>query len=111
MKNIFKKTILFALVAALAVASLPFVTHQLWGSMNRLSRRTESIQRKVGESLGAPARVYERMGRQAPLWKKFGIDRSRQREWQDVSAVQSALDAFEALKTRNHLQRERDPLA
>jgi len=101
MKLLFNNTLLVALVATLAVASLPLVSvsaaglddlNPLWGQVSN-----ERLERIWARQL----RIYERLG--------IGFDRSDDfvdrvqtlidkagANGKDVSAVQTALDAFEA---------------
>ena len=104
MKNMFKKTILFALVAALGVASLPFVSVAAQGAYDPPPSATwpsgqisnERLERVWARQL----KLYERMGKTDELVEKVQslIDRASA-NGKDVSAVQAALDAFkEAVK-------------
>ena len=100
MKTLFRKTILFAIIAALGLASLPFVSAYAAGendptppppTVGRI--RTERLERIWARQL----RIYERMGRTDEWIARVQklIDRARE-NGKDVSAVQAALDAFEA---------------
>lgn len=94
MKTLFKKTILFALVAALSVASLPFVSVSAAGEGQLSNERLEQIwarQLRRYERLG---RVFERDDAFIERVQKL-IDRAKE-NGKDVSEVQAALDAFEA---------------
>ena len=95
MKNIFKKTILFALVAALAVASLPFVSVAAQGTNDPTSPAGEVSNEKLEKAWARQLKVYERMGKTDELVAKAQqlIDRAGAKG-KDVSAVQTALNAF-----------------
>ena len=106
MKNIFKKTLLIAVVAALTVASLPLVSAYAAGESDPQPPKpdvqvsNERLERVWARQL----RLYEKLGngfdrsddfvaRAQMLIEKAGAN------GKDVSAVQAALDAFEtALK-------------
>ena len=102
MKMLFKKTVLLALVAALGLASLPFVSASAAGEYDppvppqgQLS--TERLERIWARQL----RIYARLGNGFERRDAFTeraqqlIDRAKA-NGKDVSAVQAALDAFEA---------------
>ena len=109
MKSIFKKTLLIALVAALAVASLPLVGVSAAGLDDLNPPQGEVSNERLERIWARQLRLYERLGN--------GFDRSddfvaRTQELidkagangKDVSAVQAALDAFEsALKDAHSL--------
>lgn len=104
MKSIFKKTLLIALVAALAVASLPLVSVSAAGLNDPNPPQGEASNERLERVWARQLRLYERLG--------GGFDRSNSfvklvqelidkagANGKDVSAVQAALDAFEeALK-------------
>ena len=111
-KMFFKKTILLALIAALAVASLPFVSVSAAGA-NPARLLKERIETSGANDPGNPPqgevtneqlekvwahqlRVYEKMGKAEQFVGKVQqlIDRAKE-GGKDVSAVQAALDAFE----------------
>ena len=102
MKNLFKKTILFALVAALALASLPLVSVAAQSSTpTPVPPQGQLSNEKLERVWARQLRRYERMGRVNVLVDRVQmlIDRAKA-NGKDVSAVQSALNAFEAaLKT------------
>ena len=93
---LFKKTVLLALVAALAtlgVASLPFGSVSAAGQGQVSNERLEKVWARQ-------LRIYALMGRTDNFVEKAQqlIDRAKE-NGKDVSAVQAALDAFEdALK-------------
>ena len=100
MKTLFKKTILLALVAALGLAAMPFVSVFAAGANDPTPPppstgqiRTERLERVWARQL----RIYERMGRTDKFIERVQklIDRARA-NGKDVSAVQAALDAFKA---------------
>jgi hypothetical protein len=109
MKNKFKKTLLIALVAALAVASLPLVGVSAAGldDPNPPQPDREVSSERLERVWARQLRLYERLGN--------GFDRSdgfveRVQELidkagangKDVSAVQAALDAFESALKNAH---------
>jgi hypothetical protein len=99
MKMLFRKTILFALIAALGLAVMPFVSVFAAGANDPTPPpsagqiRTERLERIWARQL----RIYERMGRTDELIEKVQklFDRAKA-NGKDVSAVQAALDAFKA---------------
>jgi hypothetical protein len=101
MKTIFKKTILFALVAALAslgVASLPFVSAAAQGANDPAPSTQRQIPNERLERIWArQLKLYERMGRAEEFVARVQrlLDRATA-NGKDVSAIQSALDAFNA---------------
>ena len=108
MKILFKKTLLIALVAALAVASLPLVNASAAGNTLTNAYDPPPLQPKGQVSNERLERVW---ARQLRLYEKIGngferdeeftgkvqklIDRAKE-NGKDVSAVQAALDAFES---------------
>jgi len=99
---LFRKTILFALIAALGVASLPFVSAsaaEMYDPPVPGQRQIsdERLERIWARQLG----IYERLGNRFERDEAFIeriqklIDRAKE-NGKDVSAVQAALDAFEA---------------
>jgi hypothetical protein len=92
MKMLFRKTILLALVAALGLASLPFISVSAAGE-GQTRTPNERLERIWARQL----RIYERMGRTDELVERAQklIDRAKE-NGKDVSALQTALDAFEA---------------
>lgn len=95
MKNIFKKTVLFALVAALAVASLPFVSVAAQGANDPTPPTGEVSNEKLEQAWARQLKAYERMGKTEEFVAKAQqlIDRAGAKG-KDVAAVQAALDAF-----------------
>lgn len=113
MKTLFKKTILFALVAALAAASLPFVSVSAAGDTltnaydppvppeGQLSNeRLEQIWARQLERYERIGKGFERDDAFIERVQKL-IDRAKE-NGKDVSAVQAALDAFEAALKEAH---------
>ena len=101
MKLLFKKTLLIALVAALAAASLPLVGVSAAGLDDPNPPQGEVSNDRLERVWARQLRLYERLGdgfdrsddfvaRAQELIDKAGMN------GKDVSAVQSALDAFEA---------------
>ena len=98
MKTLFRKTILFALVAALGVASLPFARVSAAGAYDPpLPPRGEISNQRLEQVWARQLRMYGRMGHAADFVNRIQqlIDRARE-NGKDVSAVQAALEAFEA---------------
>ncbi len=98
MKNLFKKTVLFALVAALGLASLPFVSAAAAGPTSTPMPPQGQLSSERLERIWArQLRRYERFGRADELVDRVQllIDRAKAKG-KDVSAVQAALDAFKA---------------
>ncbi len=98
MKILFKKTILLALVAALGVASLPFMSVAAAGANEPTPPPQGELTDEGLEKIWAKQlHLYEKMGKTDEFIGKVQglIDRAAQ-NGKDVSAVQSALDAFAA---------------
>ncbi len=104
MKMLFKKTILFALVAALGLASLPFVSASAAGAYDPPvppAGRGQITNDRLERIWARQLRIYERLGNSFKRKDIFTdrvqtlIDRAKAKG-KDVSAVQAALDAFEA---------------
>lgn len=101
MKLLFKKTLLIALVAALAVASLPLVSVSAAGEYEPPVPQGEVSNERLEKIWARQLRLYERIGngfdRSDALVERVQelIDRASE-NGKDVSAVQAALDAFEA---------------
>ena len=95
MKTIFKKTMLFALVAALAVASLPFVSVAAQGADDPTPPTGEVSNEKLERVWARQLKAYERIGKTDEFVAKVQqlLDRATS-NGKDVSAIQSALDAF-----------------
>lgn len=103
MKSIFKKTLLIALVAALAAASLPLLTVSA-AQDEPPPPRGEVSNERLERVWARQLRMYEKLGNGFDKSDAF-IDRVQElidkagANGKDVSAVQAALDAFEeALK-------------
>jgi hypothetical protein len=96
MKTIFKKTILVALVAALGVASLSFVSAFAAGSNDPNNPpKGELTDERLEQIWAKQLRAYEKMGKTEKFVSNIQklIDRAGQ-NGKDVSGVQAALDAF-----------------
>lgn len=94
----FKKSILFALVAALAIASLPFVGASAAGMDDPTPpARTQITKDRLELVWARQLRRYERFGHADELIARIQrlIDRAKA-NGKDVSALQAALDAFAA---------------
>lgn len=100
MKSIFKKTLLIALVAALAAASLPLVSVSAARESDPLPPQGEVSNERLERIWARQLRLYERLGNGFDRSDAFVervqelIDRASE-NGKDVSAVQAALDAFE----------------
>ena len=101
MKNLFKKTMVLALVAALAVASLPFISVSAAGADDPNPPQGPVTNEKLEQVWARQQRAYERLGKGFDRADEFMervqnlIDRASE-NGKDVSALQAALDAFEA---------------
>ncbi|GAB4448860.1 MAG: hypothetical protein OHK0041_09660 [Anaerolineales bacterium] len=109
MKNLFKKTVLFALIAALAAASLPLAGVLAAGEGDPLPPQGEVSNERLERIWARQLRLYQRLGngfdRADDFIKRVQslIDKASA-NGKDVSAVQAALDAFEeALKDAHPL--------
>jgi hypothetical protein len=94
---IHRKVLSFALVAALAVASLPFVSVSALGWSEPTPPPQGDLTNERLEKIWArQLRAYERMGKAEDSVERAQslIDRASQ-NGKDVSAVQAALEAFE----------------
>ncbi len=91
MKTLFKKTVLFALIAALGLAVLPVFGVAAQGTHDTTPVSNEKLEKAWARQLVA----YERMGKTEAFIEKVQslLDRASA-NGKDVSAVQSALDAF-----------------
>lgn len=107
MKILFRKTILstgllrlFAIVAALALAAMPFVSVSAAGAYAPTpppAERGQISNERLERIWTRQLHIYERMGRTDQFVVKVQrlIDRAKA-NGKDVSAVQAALDAFKA---------------
>jgi hypothetical protein len=106
MKNIFKKTLLVALIAALAMASLPFTSVSAQES-DPPAPQGQVTNKRLEKVWAKELRVYERLGKGFERSDEFveklqsWIDRVTE-NGKDASGVQSALDAFEAAVNNAH---------
>lgn len=92
-----KRTILSALVAALALAALPFSRVFAAGQNDPSTPPPQLSNERLERAWARQLRIYDRLGR-TDEWIDGGqrlIDRARE-NGKDVSALQTALDAFEA---------------
>ena len=101
MKLFFKKTILLALVAALAVAAIPFISASAMGEKDPASPPAgEETNEKLEKAWARQLRMFERIGKGFDRLDQFTaraqnlIDQA-EANGKDVSALQVALDAFE----------------
>ena len=101
MKTLFSKTLLIALVAALAAASLPLVGVSAAGEEDPLPPPGEVSNVRLERVWARQLHLYERIGDGFERSDAFVervqklIDRAKE-NGKDVSALQAALDAFEA---------------
>lgn len=96
MKSLFKKTILLALIAAMGLASLPFVSVSAAGANDPTPPPQGELTDERLEKIWAhQLRLYEKMGKTEAFIGKVQqlIDRAGE-NGKDVLAVQAALDAF-----------------
>lgn len=104
MKILFKKTLLIALVAALATASLPLVSASAMQTSASTSQQEEPTGERLEKIWAHQLKIFEKIGNILDRSDAFVervqnlIDRADE-NGKDVSEVQAALDAFEqALK-------------
>jgi len=101
MKLLFKKTLLVALVTALAVASLPLASVSAAGEGDPPAPQGQVTGERLERIWARQQRIYERIGKGFDRSDGFVdrvqklIDRAKE-NGKDVAAVQSTLDAFEA---------------
>ncbi len=100
MKMLFKKTILFVLVTVLGLAAMPFVSVSAAGQYDPTpppAERGQISNERLERVWARQIRIYERMGYTDEFVERVQklIDRAKA-NGKDVSAVQAALDAFEA---------------
>jgi len=97
MKLLFRKTLLVALVAALGLASLPFVGVSALGSDDPQPPQGVVSNEKLEKVWARQLKMYQRIGRtDAFITRIQGLLDKAAAHGKDVSAVQSALDAFTA---------------
>jgi hypothetical protein len=102
MKKIFRKTILIAIVAALGMAGLPFVSVSAAADYDPPVPEQRQISSERLERIWArQLRLYERIGNGFEREDRFiekaqGLIDRAEANGKDVSGVQAALDAFEA---------------
>lgn len=97
-RNFFKKTLLVALVTALGVASLPVFSVSAQGAKDPVAPPKGQVTNERLEQIWArQLRAYERMGKTDEFIGRVQklIDRASA-NGKDVTAVQAALDAFQA---------------
>ena len=99
LKILFKKTVLLALVAALAtlgVASLPLISVSAQGTADPTLPQGQISKERLERAWARQLRIYERMGKTDQFVERVQklIDRAKA-NGTDVSAVQSALNAFQ----------------
>jgi cytochrome c556 len=104
MKLLFKTTILLALIAALVMASLPFVSASAAGLDDPTPpAQTKFTNERLEKIWARQLRRYERFGQAEELIDRVQrlIDRAKA-NGKDVSALQAALDAFAAAVKQAH---------
>ena len=97
MKTLFRKTILLALVAALGLATMPLVSVSAAGQLDPPTPPRQISDERLERIWARQLRIYQKMGRADEFVERVQdrIDRARE-NGKDVSAVQAALDSFEA---------------
>lgn len=98
MKMLFKKTVMWALIAALGLASLPVFGVSALGTNDPTPPpQGQIVNDRLQLVWARQLRIYERMGKVDSFTEKAQnlIDRAKE-NGKDVSAVQTALDAFTA---------------
>lgn len=102
MKQLFKKTLLFALLAALLAAAIPFAGVSAMGQNDPATPPSAEISKEKLEQVWArQLRTYDRLGRGFERADDFIaraqnlIDKASA-NGKDVTALQAALEAFEA---------------
>jgi hypothetical protein len=107
MKKLFKKMMLLALVAALAVASLPLVSVSAAGADDPQPPQGQVTNEKLEKIWARQQSTYEKIGNGFDRADGF-ISRAQMlinkanANGKDVSAVQAALDAFDAAIKEAH---------
>lgn len=107
MKLLFKKTILIALVTALGVASLPLVGVSAMGENEPPAPQGEVPNEKLEQVWARQLKLYEKIGEgdarsSAFVEKVQNLLGKAGENGKDVSAIQVALDAFEAALKKAH---------
>lgn len=107
MKTLFRKTILLAIVAALGMASLPFVSVSAAGEYDPPVPQGQISGERLERVWARQLRLYERIGNgfereDAFIERIQGLIDRAEGNGKDVSAVQAALDAFEAAVKNTH---------
>ena len=100
MKNMFKKTVLIAMVAALALASLPLMSASAAPSTDDPPPQREVSAERLEKVWARQLRLYEKIGKgfdrnDAFIEKVQTLIDKAGENGKDVSAIQAALDAFE----------------
>lgn len=101
MKTLFKKTVFLALITALGLAAMPFVSVFAAGEKDPTpppAERGQISNERLERVWARQLRIYERIGRADEFVAKAQklIDRAKD-NGKDISSVQAALDAFEAV--------------
>jgi hypothetical protein len=102
MKQLFRKTLVIAMIAALTLAAMPFVSVSAMGQKDPSTPPAEKgSNERLEQAWARQLKVYERLGKGFEHADDFIanaqklIDRASQ-NGKDVTALQEALDAFEA---------------
>jgi hypothetical protein len=108
MKLFFKKTMLFALIAALGMAAMPFVDASAMSSKDPTTPPTGQLSNeKLERAWARQLQAYEKIGKGFDRSDEF-IDKAQKlidkakENGKNVTAVQAALDAFEAASKDAH---------
>lgn len=101
MKRFFQKSILVALSAALAVTAMPLISASAAGASDPIAPHGQVSNEKLEQVWARQLKVYERLAKGFDRLDDFTaraqrlIDKANA-NGKDVSAVQAALDAFQA---------------
>ena len=107
MKLFFRKTILVALLGALAVAAMPLVSASAAGASDPTPPQAQISNEKLEQVWAHQLQVYARLGKGFDRLDGFTAKAQRlidkaNANGKDVSAVQAALDAFKAATKAAH---------
>src|SRR5215208_6223739 len=99
MKRLFQKSIFVALVAALAVAAMPFVSVSAAGASDPTVPQGQVSNEKLEQVWARQLQAYERLGKGFDRLDDFTAKAQRlidkaNANGKEVSALQAALDAF-----------------
>lgn len=107
MKTLFRKTILVAIIAALGLAAMPFVSVSAAGEYDPPLPQGQISNERLERVWARQLRLYERIGNGFEREDAFVERVQKLIDWakengKDVAAVQAALDAFEAAVKEAH---------